>query len=156
MKRWNATGSYRFLELTARVVQVDDEDPTTDEVHLFVEERDRTSSRNRKWLIGRLQQEDAFWLAPLLRLETDAYGTGPVIRFFVEGSVIGNGARGGISAETSEVRVVVAHAHEAARQWLDWKDERRHRFEELYRSTYYDERSYSGPSYDGAYGSVEP
>jgi hypothetical protein len=151
LKRWSLTGSYHFLELTARRMQIDDDDPTADEVHLFIEEADRTSSRNRKVLVGRLPQEDAFWLAPLLRLETDAYGTGPVIRFFVERTAIHTGARGRISAEASEVSVVVAHAHEAARQWFDWKDERRQRFEELYRSTYYDDRSYS----DRAYESVE-
>jgi hypothetical protein len=150
LKRWNLTGSYRFLELTARVVQVDDDDPAADEVHLFIEEADRTSSRNRKVLVGRLPQEDAFWLVPLLRLEDDAYGTGPVIRFFVERSAVGTGARGRISAEASEVGVVIAHAHEAARQWIDWRDDRRHRFEELYRSTYYDDRSYSEPEYVGA------
>ncbi len=144
LRRWNATGSYRFLELTARVVQVDDDDPTADEVHLFAQEQDRTSSRNRKVLVGRLPQEDAFWLTPLLRLETDAYGTGPVLRFFVECSVICNGTRGRISAEASEVRVVIAHAHEAARQWIDWRDDRRQRAEELYRSTYYDDRAYAG------------
>jgi hypothetical protein len=148
LKRWNAVGSYRFLELTARVVQVDDDDPASDEVHLLLEEPERTSSRNRRYLVGRLPQEDAFWLSPLLRLETDAYGTGPIFRVFVEGSVIASGTRGRISAEASEVRVVIAHAHEAARQWFDWKDERRQRFEELYRSTYYDDRSYHAPSYD--------
>lgn len=144
LKRWNLAGSYRFLELVARVVQVDDDDPRADEVHLLLEEPDRTSSRNRRYLVGRLPQEDAFWLTPLLRLETDAYGTGPVIRFFVERSTIHIGAGGRISAEASEIRVVIAHAHEAARQWLDWKDERRQRFEELYRSTYYDDRAYTG------------
>lgn len=150
LKRWNCAGSYRFLELTARVVQVDDDDPASDEVHLLLEEPDRTSSRNRRYFVGRLPQEDAFWLAPLLRLETDAYGTGPVVRFFVERSEIQSGARGRVSAETSEVRVVIAHAHEAARQWLDWKDERRQRFDELYRTAYYDDRSYSDEVYVSA------
>ena len=151
LKRQLDTGSYRFLELAARVVQTDDDDPAKDEIHLLLEEPDRTSSRNRKCFVGRLPQEDVFWLTPLLRLENDAYGTGPVIRFFVEHAVIHTGMRGHVSAETSDVRVVIAHAHEAARQWLDWKDERRERFETLYRSTYYEERSYG----DGPYSDLE-
>ena len=151
LKRRHDTESYRFLELAARVVQTDDDDPAKDEIHLLLEEPDRTTSRNRKYFLGRLPQEDAFWLTPLLRLETDAYGTGPVIRFFVERAQIRIGTRGHVSAETSDVRVVIAHAHEAARQWLDWKDERRERFETLYRSTYYEERSYG----DGPYSDLE-
>ena len=150
LKRQLDTGGHRFLELAARVVQVDDDDPAADEVHLLLEEPDRTSSRNRKRLVGRLPQEDAFWLAPLLRLENDAYGTGPLVRFFVERAEVGIGTRGRVSAEASSVRVVIAHAHEAARQWLDWKAERRAHFEALYRSTYYDERSYGDAEYAGA------
>lgn len=132
----------RYPELAARVVQVDDDDPSADEVHLFLEETDRTSSRGCRYPVGKLPQEDAFWLIPLLRIETDAYGTGPVIRFFVERCRV-EVRRGSIVDEASEIRVVIAHAHEAARQWFDWKDERKHHFEKLYRSTFYDERAYA-------------
>jgi len=51
--------------------------------------------------------------------------------------------RGGISADISEVHVVIARAHEAARQWLDWKEERAARYDALYRACFYDERAYT-------------
>lgn len=130
--RWlaDAAQGVRFLELAARIVEVEEEDPAADEVHLFVEEPDRTSSRNRRHLVGRLPREDAFWAVPLLRLEDDPYGTGPVLRIFV------------VRGSTSEVRLAIAHAHEAARHWIDWKEEGTHRFNRSYRRTFYDERVY--------------
>lgn len=143
LRHYADRGGLRFLELAARIIQVDDDDPTADEVHLFLEEPDRTSSRNRRHLVGLLPQEDACWVVPLLRLESDAYGTGPVLGFFVERYAIGRKARGGISADTSEVHVVIARAYEAARQWLDWKEERAARVDAYYRERFYDERAYA-------------
>lgn len=137
LRRWLEEEGVRYPELAARIAQVDDDDPAQDEVYLFLEESDRTSSRGRRYFVGRLPQEDACWALPLLRIETDAYGTGPVLRFFVE--------RGRVESTTaaSEVRVVIAHAHEAAAQFFDWKDERKQCFDERYRVTYYDERAYA-------------
>lgn len=143
LKRLTDERGVRFVELAARAIQVEDDDPTTDEVHLFLEEPDRTSSRNRRYLVGQLPEEDACWVVPLLRLESDFYGTGPLLSFFVEQCAIGRTARGGVRAETSEVRVVIAHAHEAARQWLDWKDERAAGYDASYRLRFYDERAYA-------------
>ena len=76
-QRGEARGRAGFPELVARVAVTDPDDPAADEVHLFLEEPDRTSSRGRTSFIGRLPQAHALWVAPLLRLETDAYGTGP-------------------------------------------------------------------------------
>ncbi len=143
LKRFADGGGASFVELAARIIQVDDDDPTADEVHLFLEEPDRTSSRNRRHLVGLLPQEDACWVVPLLRLESDAYGTGPVLGFFVERYAIGRKPRGGISADTSEVHVVIARAYEAARQWLDWKEERAARVDAYYRERFYDVRAYA-------------
>lgn len=143
LKRHTDERGVRFLELAARVVQVDDDDPTADEVHLFLEEPDRTSSRNRRYLVGLLPQEDASWVVPLLQLESDAYGTGPLLSFFVEHCAIERKAGGGISADTSEVHVVIARVHEAAWQWLDWKEERAAGYNASYRLRFYDERVYA-------------
>ena len=113
LRRWMTEGDQRFVELVAKAVQVDVDDPSADEVHLFIEEPDPTSSRSRRLFVGALPQEDAFWALPLLKLETGHYGTGSTLRFFVERL----GAGG-------EVDVVVAGAHAAARNWLDWKADR--------------------------------
>lgn len=113
LRRWMIEDGQRFVELVAKVVQVDADDSSADEVHLFIEEPDPTSSRSRRRFVGALPQEDAFWVLPLLKLETGYYGTGPMLRFFVERL----GAGG-------EVHVVIAGAHEAARNWLDWKADR--------------------------------
>jgi len=145
LKRFAGEGGVRFVELAARVIQVDDDDPAADEVHLFLEEADRTSSRNRRHLVGLLPQEDACWVVPLLGLESDAYGTGPLLGFFVEHCAIGRKERGGISTDTSEIHIVIARAHEAARQWLDWKQERVARYNVFYRERFYDERAYATP-----------
>ena len=61
-----------YPELVARVAQVDPDDPTADEVHLFLEVADRTGTHTEKHLLGKLPPEDALWVAPLIRLETDA------------------------------------------------------------------------------------
>lgn len=143
LKRWMDERQVRYPELAARIVQVDDDDPARDEVHLFLEEPDRTSSRGRRYQVGKLSQEDACWLIPLLRLESDAYGTGPVLGFFVERCAMSRKARGRIAIDTSEVHVVIARAHEAARQWLDWKQERTARMGESYRLRFYDEQAYA-------------
>ncbi|MFQ5571403.1 MAG: hypothetical protein ACE5G0_17130 [Rhodothermales bacterium] len=145
LKRFADGGGAGFVELAARIIQVDDEDPTADEVHLFLEEPDRTSSRNRRHLVGLIPQEDACWVVPLLRLESDAYGTGPLLGFFVERFAMGRKAQGGICADTSEVHVVIARAHEAARQWLDWKEECAARMGESYRLRFYDEQACATP-----------
>ncbi len=120
LRAWTEPGGLRYPELVARPVVADGDDPTSDEVHLFLETPDRTSSRNRRWLVGRLPHRDALWAVPLLRLETDAYGTGPVLRFYAERTLFRPGSITG-----AEVHVVAAHAHEAARHWLDWADDRR-------------------------------
>ena len=107
-----------YPELIARVAQVDPDDPTADEVHLFLEVADRTGTQTSKHLLGKLPPEDALWVAPLIRLETDAYGTGPVLRYHVTG---GEGA----ADEGGEVHVAISRAHEAASAWLDWADDRK-------------------------------
>ena len=38
---------------------------------------------------------------------------------------------------------MIVHAHEAAREWLDWKEERAVQMGEAYRERYYDERAYA-------------
>ena len=108
-----------YPELIARIAQVDPEDPTTDEVHLFLEVADRTGTHTEKHLLGKLPPEDALWVAPLIRLETDAYGTGTVLRYHVTGGA-GAAADGG-----DEVDVAISRAHEAAAAWLDWADDRK-------------------------------
>ncbi len=113
LRRWTGEDDRRFVELAAKVVQIDVDDPSVDEVHLFVEEADRTSSRSRRLFVGRLPQEDACWTLPLLKLEADHYGTGPLLRFFA--CCVG---------ESGTVQMVIAGAHEAARSWLDWKEDR--------------------------------
>jgi hypothetical protein len=124
LEHWTGQQGARFPELVARIAVTDPDDPTADEVHLFLEEHDRTSSRGRKSFVGRLPQEHALWVAPLLRLETDAYGTGPVLRFYVTGNTV-RLTRPGLDAEASGVQVAIAEAHEAARAWIDWADDRR-------------------------------
>ena len=108
-----AAGGDRYPELVARVAVVDPEDPGTDEVYLFLEVADRTGTHTEKHPLGKLSPEDALWVAPLIRLESDAYGTGPVLRYHVTG---GNG---------DEVHVAISRAHEAAAAWLDWADDRK-------------------------------
>jgi hypothetical protein len=102
-----------YPELVARVAVVEPEDPGADEVHLFLEVADRTGTHTEKHPLGKLPPEDALWVAPLLRLESDAYGTGPVLRYHVTGGT------------DTEVRVVISRAHEAAAAWLDWADDRK-------------------------------
>ncbi|MEM1044394.1 MAG: hypothetical protein AAGI91_17430 [Bacteroidota bacterium] len=107
-----------YPELVARIAVVDPEDPTTDEVHLFLEVADRTGTHAEKHLLGKLPPEDALWVAPLIRLETDAYGTGPVLRYHVTDHAVTGG-------EGAEVHVAISRAHEAAAAWLDWADDRK-------------------------------
>ena len=102
-----------YPELVARVAQVDPDDPTADEVHLFLEVADRTGTHTEKHLLGKLPPEDALWVAPLIRLETDAYGTGTVLRYHVTGGA------------GDEAHVAISRAHEAAAAWLDWADDRK-------------------------------
>ncbi|MEM0960916.1 MAG: hypothetical protein AAGK21_00075 [Bacteroidota bacterium] len=106
-------GGDAYPELVARVAVVDPEDPTSDEVHLFLEEADRTGTHTRWHPLGQLPPEHALWVAPLIRLESNAYGTGPLLRYHVTG---GSG---------TEVHVVISRAHEAAKAWLDWADDRK-------------------------------
>ena len=103
----------KYPELVARIAHVDPDDPTADEVHLFLEVADRTGTHTEKHLLGKLPPEDALWVAPLIRLETDAYGTGPVLRYHVTGG------------EADEVHIAISRAHEAASAWLDWADDRK-------------------------------
>ena len=103
----------KYPELVARIAQVDPDDSTTDEVHLFLEVADRTGTHAEKHLLGKLPPEDALWVAPLIRLESDAYGTGTVLRYHVTGG-----------AET-EVHIAISRAHQAAAAWLDWADDRK-------------------------------
>ena len=103
----------RYPELVARIAVTDPDDPGADEVHLFLEVADRTGTHTDKLPLGKLPPEDALWVAPLIRLETDAYGTGPVLRYHVTG---GTG---------DEVHVAISRAHEAAAAWLDWADDRK-------------------------------
>ena len=123
-QRGEARGRAGFPELVARVAVTDPDNPAADEVHLLLEEPDRTSSRGCTSFVGRLPQAHALWVAPLLRLETDAYGTGPLLRFYVTGSSV-RLTRPGLNAEASGVHVAITHAHKAARAWIDWADDRR-------------------------------
>ena len=50
----------RFVELVCNLVQVDENNPAADEVHLLIEQSDPTRSRNRRLFVGRLPQADAF------------------------------------------------------------------------------------------------
>ena len=102
----------RYPELVARVVETDPDDPTADEVHVLLEEADRTGTQATRHLLGKLPPEDALWVAPLIRLEADAYGTGPVLRYHVTGGM------------AAEVTIAISRAHEAAAAWLDWADDR--------------------------------
>ena len=102
-----------YPELVARIAVVDPDDASADEVHLFLEVADRTGTHTEKHLLGKLPPEDALWVAPLIRLETDAYGTGPVLRYHVTGG------------QNDEVHVAISRAHEAAAAWLDWADDRK-------------------------------
>lgn len=125
-----------LIELAARIVEVDDEDPAADEVHLCLEETDPTSSRARRLIVGRLPQDDAFWVLPLLRMESEAGSYAPALQFFT--------LRLGTEASSEgHVHVVIARAHEAARSWLDWKDERKEHYDRSLRRTYYEERAYA-------------
>ena len=108
-----AAGGDRYPELVARITEVDPADPTLDEVHVYLEEADRTGTHTEKHRLGRLPAEDALWVAPLIRLETDAYGTGTVLRYHVTGGA------------DAEVHVAISRAHEAAKAWLDWADDRK-------------------------------
>jgi hypothetical protein len=102
----------RYPELVARVVETDPDDPTADEVHVLLEEADRTGTQATRHLLGKLPPEDALWVAPLIRLEADAYGTGPVLRYHVTGGM------------AEDVTIAISRAHEAAAAWLDWADDR--------------------------------
>ena len=102
----------RYPELVARVVMEDPDDPAEDEVHVYLEKADRTGTHAEKHLLGRLPARDAIWVAPLIRLESDAFGTGPVLRYHVSGGMAG------------DVRIAISRAHEAAAAWLDWADDR--------------------------------
>ena len=114
-----ASGGDTYPELIARIAQVDPEDPTTDEVHLFLEVADRTGTHTEKHLLGKLPPEDALWVAPLIRLESDAYGTGTVLRYHVTGGIPADDGR------ADEVHIAISRAHEAAAAWLDWADDRK-------------------------------
>ena len=97
----------------------DPDDPTEDEVRIYLEEADRTGTHaTEKHLLGKLPARDAVWVAPLIRLESDAFGTGPVLRYHVTGGMAGTAAVGG------GVTVAISRAHEAAAAWLDWADDR--------------------------------
>ena len=102
----------RYPELVARVVMDDPDDPSEDEVHIYLEEADRTGTHATRHLLGKLPARDAIWVAPLIRLESDAFGTGPVLRYHVTGGMAG------------DVQVAISRAHEAAAAWLDWADDR--------------------------------
>ena len=102
----------RYPELVARVVMDDPDDPSEDEVRVFLEEADRTGTHATRHLLGKLPARDAIWVAPLIRLESDAFGTGPVLRYHVTGGMAG------------DVTVAISRAHEAAAAWLDWADDR--------------------------------
>ena len=108
-----AAGGDRYPELVARVVVTDPAEHGADEVHLFLEVADRTGTITEKHLLGKLPPEDALWVAPLIRLESDAYGTGIVLRYHVTGG------------EDAKVHVAISRAHEAAKAWLDWADDRK-------------------------------
>ena len=108
----------RYPELVARVVMNDPDDPEGDEVHIYLEEADRTGTHAQKHLLGRLPARDAIWVAPLIRLESDAFGTGPVLRYHVTGGMAAATGGGG------DVTVAISRAHEAAAAWLDWADDR--------------------------------
>ena len=108
-----AAGGDRYPELVARVVVADPAEHAADEVHLFLEVADRTGTVTEKHLLGKLPPEDALWVAPLIRLESDAYGTGIVLRYHVTGG------------EDAKVHVAISRAHEAAKAWLDWADDRK-------------------------------
>ena len=114
-----AAGGDTYPELVARIAQVDPEDSSADEVHLFLEVADRTGTHTEKHLLGKLPPEDALWVAPLIRLESDAYGTGPVLRYHVTGGIPADEGR------DTEVHVAISRAHEAAAAWLDWADDRK-------------------------------
>ncbi len=102
----------RYPELVARIVMNDPEDPEGDEVHIYLEETDRTGTHATRHLLGRLPARDAIWVAHLIRLESDAFGTGPVLRYHVTGGMAG------------DVTIAISRAHEAAAAWLDWADDR--------------------------------
>ncbi len=102
----------RYPEIVARVVMDDTDEAEADEVHIYLEEADRTGTHATRHLLGRLPARDAIWVAPLIRLESDAFGTGPVLRYHVTGGM------------TGDVRVAISRAHEAAAAWLDWADDR--------------------------------
>ena len=102
-----------YPELVARIAVTDPDEPGADEVHLFLEVADRTGTHTAKHLVGKLPPEDALWVAPLIRLETDAYGTGTVLRYHVTGGC------------NAEVHVAISRAHRAAAAWLDWADDRK-------------------------------
>ena len=108
-----AASGDKYPELVARIAVVDPDDASADEVHLFLEVADRTGTHAEKHLLGRLPPEDALWVAPLIRLESDAYGTGTVLRYHVTGG------------QDDEVHVAISRAHEAAKAWLDWADDRK-------------------------------
>ena len=61
---------------------------------------------------GKLPARDAVWVAPLIRLESDVFGTGPVLRYHVTAGMAG------------DVTIAISRAHEAAAAWLDWADDR--------------------------------
>ena len=102
----------RYPELVARIVMNDPDDPTEDEVLVFLEEADRTGTQATRHLLGKLPARDAVWAAPLIRLESDAFGTGPVLRYHVTGGMAG------------DVTIAISRAHEATAAWLDWADDR--------------------------------
>ncbi len=115
----------RYPELVARIVVAEAglvtepgawdgplDDALVDEVHIYLEEADRTGTHTAKHLLGKLLAADALWVAPLVRHESDAYGTGTVLRYHVAGGM------------ANEVTVAISRAHEAAAAWLDWADDR--------------------------------
>ncbi|MDT7858217.1 hypothetical protein RQM47_16330 [Rubrivirga sp. S365] len=154
----------RYPEVVARVHEVDPDDPTADEVRLFLEVADRTGTQTEKRYLGRLPAKDALWVAPLIRLEADAYGTGPVLRYHVTGGIPADDGR------AEGVHVAVSRAHEAAAAWLDWADDRRawaeaHAEAEespyAYRASYRDTLStraggHGDPGETDPYGETEP
>lgn len=120
LARWTGERLPRFVELRARIVQVDEADASADEVNLMIEEADATSSRNRTYAIGRLLPEDAFWVLPLLRQEARETCRTAALQFFLEGASCDG-------TSLANARVVIAGAHEVARCWMDWREESRAR-----------------------------